>query len=103
MKYFKSINQEPVQAWNDYHSNGAALKASMVEFASNFDAKALFLFRDDGHHFYGLCLNNYNERSDTHLWTKPNSQNGYTSRPRSRMAGKENTKQIGRASCRERV
>lgn len=95
-RYFKIENESALAAWDAEQKEKNALYESTKPLADRFGGKPLFSTTHDSYGFAGLRF--FGEPENPELWTKPQSQNGNTQRPRTslRKATKEQRQQLAK-------
>jgi hypothetical protein len=85
LRYYKTIEGSAANAaYLVVKQQSEIMKQQAKQFAELFDGEPLFSTSMTGREFAGIQLNNFENRPDNHLWTKPTSQNGGVSRPRAK-------------------
>lgn len=93
-RYFKIENESALAAWDAEQKEIEALFESVKPLVDRFGGMALYSNSADSYGFAGLSF--LGEPENPELWTKPQSQNGNTQRPRTslRKATKEQRQQL---------
>ena len=87
IRYYKTARPELLGAYRDLMAAVYAMRDKAREVCSQFDAEPVIGQCVSRYTYYGMKLNNYSDRGDAHLWTKPDKNYGLLSRPRARLAG----------------
>jgi hypothetical protein len=82
-RYYKTVaGSEANAAYVTVQQQTKDMIAAAKRFAALFDGTPVFATDFHGRNFKGIKLNNFEERPDKHLWTKPIKQWGFISSPR---------------------
>lgn len=87
IRYYKTARPELLGAYRDLMAAVYAMRDNAREVCSQFDAAPVIGQCVNRYTYYGMKLNNYIGREDAHLWTKPDKNLGFLSRPRARLSG----------------
>ena len=87
VKYYRTSNPEVLTAYKEMIDAAKNMRAELEKACGAFNAEPVIRPSLGPHSFWGMRLKNYCSRKDTHLWTKPDSKAGFSSRPRSRVTG----------------
>lgn len=86
-KYLKTSSPTVISAYREMMASAIAMREEARKLCSQFDATPVIGQCVSRYTFHGMRLNNYDSREDKHLWTKPDHNMGFVSRPKSRLTG----------------
>lgn len=86
-KYLKTNSPAVISAYREMMASAIAMREKARKLCSQFDATPVISQCVSRYTFHGMRLNNYDAREDKHLWTKPDHNKGFVSRPRGRLTG----------------
>lgn len=86
-KYLKTSSPAAISAYREMMTSAIAMREEARNLCNQFDAIPVIGQCVSRYTYHGMRLNNYDNRDDRHLWTKPDHNRGFVSRPKSRLTG----------------